>query len=229
MMLHRTILLLAVVVGLAGAQAANAGIIWIDPDDYALKDPISPPGVTLKAILGATTQTPPDPDTIYALADDKGHYPSSNHFFGWHSEGANQPYKVAWRGKWAKLQAEFDTPVSYVSLDFWRNDFSGTELPDEIGFIEAYDASWNLITAMDVHTGVGGQMNTAVISLPNPEIKYIIASGKYVAAGPDTVDHDVLLDNLGYSVQQIPEPGALVLLLGGMAAGVGVFALRRRR
>ncbi|GAB6164786.1 hypothetical protein JCM19992_07860 [Thermostilla marina] len=225
-MKHLFTLIAATALAFAFGHPARAAITWVDPDTYAIQDPITAPGVTFKAILGATTQTPPNPDTVYALIDDKGHYPASNHFFGWHSKGANVPYKVAWRGKWAKFQAEFDSPVAFVSLDFLRNDFSGGPKSDEIGFLEAYDADWNLVKTVDVSIAMNDDVETATIICPTPQIKYVIASGKYVAG---VMDHDILLDNLGFSTEPVPEPGVLTLLFGGGLAGIGCVVWRRRR
>lgn len=215
----------AILLTLAGlGKTAVAGIIWVDPNNYALGTQITPPFVTLTAVLGNTSQNPPD-GRVLALADDKGHYPTTLHFFGWHIQPPVNTDQVAWRGKWANLQAVFDSPVSYVAMDFYRNDFSGGPLPDEIGFILAFDSANNLIWNEWVYLSGPQDSTTVEISLASPQIKKVLAGGVYVNK---SVDQDVLIQRLGYSIEPIPEPSAMVFLLGG-AATVGLVKLVRRR
>lgn len=203
---------------------AEAAIIWVDANNYALGSQITPPFVTLAAVLGNTNQNPPD-GRVLALADDKGHYPTTLHFFGWHIQPPANSDQVAWRGKWANLQAVFDSPVSYVAMDFYRNDFSGGPLPDEIGFILAFDSANNLIWNEWVYLSGPQEWTTVEISLASPQIKKVLAGGVYVK---NNIDQDILIQRLGYSIEPIPEPGLAVFLVGG-AATVGLVKLVRRR
>lgn len=212
---------------LAWNTQAAAGIVWVDPNDYNLGDAITPPFVTLQALQGATSQTPPFTPTVFAMADDKGHYPSTMHFFGWQTKSNNVVYdKPAWRQKWVVLKAEFDSPVSFVSMDFYRNDFSGGPLNDERGFLTAYNAFNVPIATVPVGIPVNQEVFTATISLTSPDIKYVMASGLYNPQS--SIDDDILLTRLGYSVEAVPEPLSLV----GLASGGGALAvwlgLRRR-
>lgn len=226
---YRGLLGLAVVAaGLLGfCTQASAGIVWVDPNNYNLGDPITPPFVTLQAVQGATSQTPPFTPTVFAMADDKGHYPSTLHFFGWKTESNSVIYdKPAWRQKWVVLRAEFDSPVSFVSMDFYRNDFSGGPLDDEQGFLIAYNAFNVPIATVPVGIAVNQQMFTATISLANPDIKYVMASGVYNPSGG--VDDDILLTRLGYSIEAVPEPLSLTALVSGGGALAVWMGLRRR-
>jgi len=185
-LVYRGLSSLAVVAAglLAWNTQAAAGIIWVDPDNYNLGDEITPPFVTLQALQGATSQVPPSTSTVYALADDKGHYPSSMHFFGWKTKSVNVVYdKPAWRQKWVVLKAEFESAVSFVSMDFYRNDFSGGPLDDEWGFLTAFN-SWGVpIATVPVGIAVNQELSTATISLTSPDIKYVMASGMYNPSG----------------------------------------------
>lgn len=223
MRMVRVLGLFAVVAGLSlwGSQDAHAGIVWVNPDDYPVGSQITPPFVTLTAVLGNTTQNPPD-GRVLALVDDKGHYPSTIHFFGWHVLPPVDTDQVSWRGKWANLQAVFDSPVSYVAMDFYRNDFYGGSNPDEIGFILAFDAANNLIWNEWVYLEQFEDWKTVEISLPSPQIKKVVAGGVYVKK---SIDQDILIRRLGYSIEPIPEPSTLVALVGG----AGALALLRRR
>ncbi len=228
-LVHRGLLSLAVLAAgmLAWNTHALAGIVWVDPNDYNLGDAITPPFVTLRALQGATAQAKPFTDTVFAMADDKGHYPSSMHFFGWQTENNNVIYdKPAWRQKWVVLRADFDSPVSFVSMDFYRNDFSGGPLNDERGFLTAYNSFGVPIATVPVGIPVNQEVFTATISLAGPDIKYVMASGLYNPQ--NSVDDDILLTRLGYSVEAVPEPLSLV----GLASGGGALAvwmgLRRR-
>jgi len=213
----------------AALGSAQAAIVWVDPNDYALGTQITPPFVTLSAVLGRTAQNPPD-GRVLALADDKGHYPNTIHFFGWHIKPPVDSDQVAWRGKWANLQAVFDSPVSYVAMDFFRNDFSGGPVADEIGFILAFDQFNNLIHSEWVYLEYFEDSITVEISRLNPDIKKIVAGGVYVKkSNTGSIDHDILIRRLGYSVEPVPEPGALILLVTGGAAVGAVARLRRKR
>lgn len=228
-LIHRGLLSLAVVTAglLAWSSQASAGIVWVDPNNYNLGYPITPPFVTLQALQGATAQTPPFTPTVFAMADDKGHYPSSLHFFGWQTKSNNVIYdKPAWRQKWVVLRAEFDSPVSFVSMDFYRNDFSGGPLDDELGFLTAYNSSNVPIATVPVGIAFNQQLFTATISLANPDIKYVMASGVYNPSS--SIDDDLLLTRLGYSVEVVPEPLSLVALASGGGVMAVWMGLRRR-
>lgn len=217
---------LGVAIGTA-LGSAQAGIVWVDPNDYALGAQITPPFVTLSAVQGGTAQNPPD-GRVLALADDKGHYPNTIHFFGWHIKPSVDTDQVAWRGKWANLQAVFDSPVSYVAMDFYRNDFSGGPVADEIGFILAFDEFGNFLELGLAELQFSQESLTVEISRLNPDIKKIVAGGLYKKNG-DSTDQDILIRRLGYSVEPVPEPGALILLVTGGAAVGAVARLRRKR
>ncbi|GEM_PF-1151778 len=212
-----------------GIGQASAAIVWVDPNTYSLGSAITPPFVTLQAIQGATTQSPPSTPTVYALADDKGHYSSDMHFFGWKTlDGSTVVDKPAWRQKWAVLKAEFDSPVAVVSMDFYRNDFSGGPLTDELAFLTAFNSVGTPISTVPVSIVTNATMFTATISFSSPDIKYVMASGLYNPS--EGIDHDILITRLGYSTTAlVPEPISLVGLASGGAALAMWMGLRRRR
>jgi hypothetical protein len=220
-------LLVFLLTGFLAVRSAPGGIVWVDPNDYNAGEVITPPFVTLSAVLGNTRQNPPD-GWVLALPNDR---PADNPrysdllFFGWHIIPPVDADEVAWRGKWANLQAVFDAPVSYVALDFYRNDFYGGNNPDEIGFVVAYDAFNNVIWNEWVYLEAFEDWTTVEISLPSPEIKKIVAGGVYVSK---KIEQDILIQRLGYSVQPVPEPGTLVLLIGGMTT-LGLVSRCRRK
>lgn len=206
-------------------NSAFGGIIWVDPNDYSPGQQITPPFVTLQAILGNTSQNPPD-GRVLSLKGDESRYPGLQ-FFGWHIKPPVDADVLPWRGKWANLQAVFDAPVSYVAIDFYRNDFYGGVQTDEIGFVLAFDGSNNLIWNEWVTLENYQDWTTVEISLPTPEIKKVVAGGVYVKK---KTDQDILIRRLGYSVEPIPEPSSLLALTtAGLTAGLGVYFRRRRR
>jgi len=217
--IDQSLAILAFVLTLSG-NAVQAGLVWVDPNNFSEGQQITVPFVTLSAVKGATSQTPPD-GRVLALSDN--HHPGIR-FFGWYiagvSEGGEQ---VPWRAKWANFQAEFESPVSYVSLDFYRNDFGTGNNADDIGFLIAFDASNKVIWNEWVYLSGTQESARVEISLPEPQIKTILAGGVYVRKSGSCnlgFDHDILITRLGYSVEPIPEPGTAVLLLsGGVIAG----------
>lgn len=212
-------------IGFLAVQSAPGGIVWVDPNDYSEGQVITPPFVTLEAVLGnlgKTSQNPPD-GRVLALTFDASRYPNTR-FFGWHIKPPVDADQVPWRGKWANLQAVFDSPVSYVALDFYRNDFYGGANPDDIGFVFGFDAANNLIWNEWVYLQEFEDWTTVEISLPSPQIKKIIAGGVYVQKN---IEQDILIRRLGYSIQPVPEPGTMVLLLGGVATLGAISRFRR--
>jgi len=218
--IDQSLAILAFVLTLSG-NAVQAGLVWVDPNNFSEGQQITVPFVTLSAVKGAASQTPPD-GRVLALSDN--HRPGIR-FFGWYIAGATQDgEQVPWRAKWANFQAEFESPVSYVSLDFYRNDFGIGTTADDIGFLIALDASNQIIWNEWVYlSGTEESATTVEISLPEPQIKTILAGGVYVRSRANCnpgFDHDILITRLGYSVEPIPEPGTAVLLLsGGVIAG----------
>ncbi len=216
----QTFAILAFVLAVSG-KAVQGGLVWIDPNHFGEGQQITDPFVTLSALQGNTTQVPPD-GRVLALSHDD--YPGIR-FFGWHTLPANAN-QVPWRAKWANFQAVFDDPVSYVTLDFYRNDS-----PD-IGFILAFDELNNLIWNEWVYLSGDQYSATVEISLPEPQIKKIVAGGVYVSqsgCNPNGMDHDILITKLGYSVEPIPEPGTAVLLLSGGVIAGAIARFRRGR
>ncbi|HOA50891.1 MAG TPA: PEP-CTERM sorting domain-containing protein [Thermogutta sp.] len=222
----QSLVILAFVLTVSGS-AAHAGLVWLDPNNFSEGQQITVPFVTLSAVQGSTPQLRPD-GRVLALSDSN--YPAIR-FFGWHIAGATQDgEQVPWRAKWANFQAEFESPVSYVSLDFYRNDFGIGTTADDIGFLIALDASNQIIWNEWVYLSGTEESATVEISLPEPQIKTILAGGVYVRSRANCnpgFDHDILITRLGYSVQPIPEPGTAVLLLSG-AVIVGAIARFRR-
>ncbi|MGQ9913673.1 MAG: hypothetical protein ACUVQQ_04900, partial [Thermogutta sp.] len=67
------------------------------------------------------------------------------------------------------------------------------------------------------------------ISLANPDIKYVMASGVYNPSYNPSggIDDDLLLTRLGYSIEAVPEPLSLTALLSGGGALAFWMGLRR--
>lgn len=102
-----------------------------------------------------------------------------------------------------QLRADFDTPVSFVSLDFIGNDSSDT------GELLAYDSNDNLIESALTGPLATNEVGTLTISSVSSNIAYILAGG-------DSGSSSLGLDNLSY----IPEPTTICLLgLGGLVLG----------
>lgn len=208
------------VLGLVALRPVQAGIVWIDPNNFANQQQITDPFVSLSALVGGTSQVPPD-GNVYSLS-----YTSSAlgplQVFGWRTTVGSDPWKPTWRGKWAVLQAVFNDPVSYVAIDIYAND--SNDIAYVLGYNSLGAVIWNeWVTLGPANFSVP---YTLELSLDNPEIKRIEVSGVYVRK---KYTHDIIIGRLGYSIEPIPEPSVMVLLAGGGAAAALISRLRRRR
>ncbi len=97
-----------------------------------------------------------------------------------------------WNTGNAELRVDFALPTDEVRIDFISDDSS------DFGHMRAYDSSSNLLeeyVTQDLGTGI---VETMTISRTNPEIAYILASGKDGQFG--------YLDNLRFSSQSGDSP-----------------------
>ncbi len=148
----------------------TGGKVVVEPDNYGdgtvLNNQV--PGVTLGENI--------------SVKNGQDRASTGSKVFAW---GA--PSNMFFQGSFAQLHADFDSPVTTVSIDF--TNISST---DNIGQLKAYDQAGNLL-ATDTTRELGRyQTETLTISLDDPSIARIVAST------PNNSNYG-LLDNLTFS------------------------------
>jgi hypothetical protein len=155
----------------------------IDPDQFVEGEDMTHviPGVTLNV---TTTGTTPEPFFKIRATTDANRSTGTKVF-----SHENIPFFVASR----KFRAEFDQPITKISLDFIGNStLSGT-----IGRLEAYNAQGQLIASYNTASLLANQVETMSILRAPGDIKFILAYTTNNGFGR--------LDNLRYGQ---PEPVA---------------------
>jgi len=112
-----------------------------------------------------------------------------------------------WETDFRTFRADFTNPTQFVSIDLIADD-------DDLGQLQAFSASGDLLET--VSTGlIVDKVFTASVTRPTSDIAYILVAG----IGSEAM----LLDNLRFAVNTVPEPSSIALLLGlaGVLAGVG--------
>jgi hypothetical protein len=130
----------------------------VEPDNYDLGMMLNTiqPGITLSAIGTAVNE-------VYAGTPSGGYASTGALAFT-----RNGPF--GWGGT-IRLRADFAASVHTVSLDAISDDAL------DVGVLEAYDASGNLLATYTTAGLAAGAIETMTISRTAPDIAYIIASG----------------------------------------------------
>lgn len=205
-MKRATTILLGITFLLGIGSPAGAETVTVDPDDFA-------PGTDISnAVAGVTLATRSGNDTkVLALTSSEF---SPNKVFG-HSGD----YPALWGGsdfEW--LEARFDTPMKWVSLDFTPNDDD-----DSHPYLTAYEGSGviqiaHVTTDADLTKGVPV---TLMVSAPTAIITKIEASWDL------TWCDNGELDNLQFDV--VPEPSPIVVWSSiGLICGILCYRRKRR-
>lgn len=200
----------AVVVVVFGAGRADAGIITIEPDNYADGTVLNTirPEVTLFTSVNATDLTSNFGFDVTAQTDNGFMHTSTGTKVFAH---VGIPFFNTNRN----LRMTFTNPVAQLALDFIPSSFA------EVGTLAYYNAAGQLLGTLQTTNPVTDIPQTLSLIRPTADIKYAVASG----TGPF-----IRIDNARFdpsAAAEVPEPASLATfgLLG--LAGVGL-RLRRR-
>ncbi|MCC7085691.1 MAG: PEP-CTERM sorting domain-containing protein [Pirellulales bacterium] len=197
-----------------GGQA-NANLVAIEPDDFALGTDIRLAyvaiGVTLSVVdtAGQATSRPVMPVTGFDANLARNVATTGTQLFGQPPDDTlplkNGQHWDEWT--YGLLRADFSLPTDFVSIDLIFGD-------DTISFLRTYDGIGNL-TAEVIAMGDGRdgtspcppfceKFVTASITRPTADIAFILAGGVNAEA--------TYLDNLVFRSAVVSEPGTLILL-----------------
>jgi len=186
---------------LAGVGKTNGEPVTLEPDDYA-------DGTSLHTIIPQVTLWTLNQDNervplyeVRSTIDALGYAPTGDQVF-------SRAGVTFWDNS-ARLEMDFTTPVTMISIDFAGGTFAQTE----IGQLEIYDAGGGLIDTYLTQPRGAGEVEKMQFTRPQGDIASAIA---YVADGNGTFGR---LDNLSFV--PIPEPSTLMLLCVG---AVSLFA-----
>ena len=118
-----------------------------------------------------------------------------------------------WQFGLAEFRADFASPTDLVSIDFVGVDDGNVKA-------EIYDLDGILLASFLTHLAAEGDNATATFNRSTADIAYILAGG--------VPGEGVSLDNLMFSVSEVPVPATLPLFATGLGL-VGWFAWRRKR
>lgn len=158
----------------------------LDPDDFPvdtlLNNPPGIPGVTLSAVgSGVANATVIDRNGDLHPTTNQPMASTGSRVFRFILAGTANSYSAAWHED-ARLRVDFGPSVTTVSLDAVANT-SG-----DVGRLEAFDASNNLLARYTTRALGLGQAETMTVSSAAGNIAYVIAKGQASTA--------VQLDNL---------------------------------
>ncbi|MHC4562200.1 MAG: S8 family serine peptidase [Planctomycetota bacterium] len=185
-----------VVVGSSGGSGEG-----VEPDDYAA-------GADLTNVVDGVTLTVVNSSS--PVRAQYSQYASTGTLV--FADGTD----VAWSSNAEWLRADFDHPVSEVSIDLVAND------SDDPGIVRAYDANDNLLVEVFDPAQPVGQARTVTISRPTADIAYIFASGN---GGDNLILDNLVIPSLGsdeYSVRA-QAGDVLTIRTSTPADGVGEF------
>ena len=244
-MMRTTIILLGIAFLLGVANPAGAEMIVIDPDYYTIvidpddytivANPSNPspgsemdtPGVSLYTrggidpgnelrVFAVTTLVPGSSNAVF------GHFgPASAPDFG-RSWGGQAPFPDSF--EW--LEAIFDEPADWVSLDFIRNsvDDTGGHLSanDTKGYLtaELVGASSITVWTNDTSPAIGDRMTLSISAQPGRKIASITASWNDGCSNGE-------LDTLQFGI--VPEPSSIVAILSLIGLACVTLCYRRMR
>jgi hypothetical protein len=165
----------------------------IEPDEYTAGTILNAvePDVTISAIGSFASNNQVSAQTTPYTST--GTQAFSNGGSAWWSDGLRE------------FRADFETPVSVVSLDFISDDTL------DVGKLEAYDAQGNLLQTYLTSNLTTGDVEKMAIVRPQADISYILASGNGGEAGN--------LDNLKF-IKHIPSTQTVNLEEGEVATDI---------
>ncbi|QDU39330.1 PEP-CTERM motif protein [Maioricimonas rarisocia] len=191
---------------LLAAPQLEAGLVIVEPDDFAAGTNISNAfaGVTLSAVGTQTGGV-----DVFSVA---GPHASTGSFVFGHDPTVLDPFDWTRLFDYAQLKATFYKPTDFVSIDIVGLNSTSSFFS---GRLQAFNSSGTSLEIASANALLfAGDVKTIAIHRPQQDIAYVLASG-------DTDFNS--LDNLQFSA--VPEPSSLALLGIGCAA----IAVRRRR
>lgn len=203
---YRLIALTALVVLVP--SAALAGLVGVEPDDFAAGTDISSAftGVTLSTGAGGSVYSATAAEISGQRVASTGtrafHFAATVTYGQWFEDNAARTFR-----------ADFAVPTDFVSLAFIGNNGF------DVGNLRAYDAAGTLletyfVNGLDDNGLQLGEVEVASITRGVADIAYITAGG--------SSSNELGLD--GFEFNQIPVPGAAVLGV----LGLGLLASQRR-
>ena len=252
-MMRTTIILLGIAFLLGVANPAGAEMIVIDPDYYTIvidpddytivADPSNPPegsemdtpGVSLYTrggmfsgdyrVFAVTTLVPGSSNAVFGHLGPTDSDPPPDPPFA-PDFGRSWGGQTAFPDSFEWLEAIFDEPADWVSLDFIRNsvDDTGGHLSanDTKGYLtaELVGASSITVWTNDTSPAIGDRMTLSISAQPGRKIASITASWNDGCSNGE-------LDTLQFGI--VPEPSSIVAILSLIGLACVTLCYRRMR
>ena len=196
---------------LTSSWFAHGQTFVLDPDSYAA-------GTVLNTIIPQVSLITVGPNNLPHF-DPGFNVTVAEETFPFQPPTGDSVFAHAGVGFWyteRRLRMDFNGLVSSMSIAFQ----GGNSITPEVGQLEAYNASGQLIATYTTQSLLGGQVETMSVNRLNPDIAWAVA---YSLPGDS---HFGNLDHLVFTGVLVPEPN---LWLPGALGLVAAMAFRARR
>lgn len=219
----------------AGGHAANATLVTIEPDDYAVGAVVGTEDATLRFVRGGRTTPLTYYDAVAATHTGCGDDPGcpaptgtqvlsdglSNHHVGvtgnFRSDFApvaNGTGSTESGGTFRALRIDFDSPVNYFDALMYGGSNDGINL---FAYSTTGQLLYSAITVMGTPAGYFRTYYDIRMTRETSDIAYLFIGGWSAAAGIDRIRYDV------------PEPATLGMMALGLLGVVGMGRKQLRR